>query len=229
MVYKDDGKITSSQIKLAVGGLRFDQDIVGGIDMGWTLTPSLGLVAKDIAKLGLDIRSFKVPLEKSIKEVMIPSFRKNFLAGGRPERWKPLADYTMLVRGNSGPILVRSGRLRKVSTQFKIWTVGRESATIKSLPDDVWYGALHQEGTGGFGTYLDQAKKALGRDARPSQIMRAAFNIMDKTRGGAAGHRPVAIPQRQFILFQEDDIDDIQQIFYEWLVERTIVVGRFTK
>jgi hypothetical protein len=36
------------------------------------------------------------------------------------------------------------------------------------------------------------------------------------------------IPQRQFLMFQEDDIDDILQIFAEWMEDEARKVGRFT-
>jgi hypothetical protein len=30
-------------------------------------------------------------------------------------------------------------------------------------------------------------------------------------------------------MYQHDDEDDIQQLFYEWLVERTVREGKFSK
>jgi phage gpG-like protein len=196
--------------------------------MGWFISPSIGLVAKDIDKLGLSIQSFKEPLTRSVKQVIIPSIRKNFDVGGRPP-WEKLAEYTIEVRGSSIPILVRTGKLRRGASQFNIWTINQQSATIKKLPDAVWYGAIHQAGAGGFSSYVESAKKTLGRGAKTRDILKEAFDLMDVARGGAGGHKATKIPQRQFILYQEDDIDDIQQIFYEWLVERTIREGKFSR
>lgn len=227
MTYSDNGKITKSSIKLAVGNLlRTDSDIRGTIELGWTLSPSIGLVAKDLNRLGLGIQSFKEPITKSIRQVMMPSIRRNFDVGGRPP-WEPLAEYTINVRGESGPILVRSGKLKKGASSFGIWSISDTSAAVKGLPSSIWYGAVHQAGSGSFGGYIARAKADLGRGATATDIVRQAFSILDTERGGAGNHRKVNIPQRQFIMYQEDDIDDIQQIFYEWMVEQSIKLGRF--
>lgn len=225
-----DGKISSGMIKMNVGsGLRFDRNIQGTIEMGWFLTPSIGLLAKDIDKMGINIKSFREPLTRSVKLVIIPSIRKNFEEEGRPDKWEDLAAYTVKVRGTTGPILTRTGRLKKGATQFNIWSISETAATVKKLPDAVWYGAVHQAGTGGFSQYMTQAQRELGKGASGREVITYAYELMDKARGGARGHRKVAIPQRQFIMYQDDDEDDIQQIFYEWLVERTVKDGRFSR
>lgn len=222
------GPITSSQIKFAVGGLRFDQ----ALSVGWQITPSIGLVAKDVQRLGLDIRSFKEPLVRSVKRVIIPSIRKNFTSGGRPP-WAELAPYTITRRTKEGfpawPPLTKTGRLRRGATQFNIWSIGQTTATVRRLPSSVWYGAIHQSGLGGFAVHAKKAAKELGRGASGMEIFRRALEIMHETTGGPRGEHAAEIPQRQFIMFQEDDIDDIQQVFYEWLVERAVRVGRFSR
>jgi phage gpG-like protein len=224
------GMISSGMIKLNIGNhLRIDGDIRGTIEMGWALTPSIGLVAKDIDRMGLAIQSFREPIVKSIKEVVIPSIRKNFREEGRPDAWEPLAEYTVKVRGNTGPILTRTGQLKRGATQFNIWSISDTSATVKKLPDSVWYGAIHQAGTGGFAQYMTQAQKELGKRASGRDIIQRAYELLDSARGGASGHRKVYIPQRQFIMYQEDDIDDIQQIFYDWLVAISIREGKFSR
>jgi phage gpG-like protein len=225
------GVITSGMIKMNVGNrLRFDSDIRGTVEMGWFLSPSIGLLAKDIDKMALNIKSFREPLTRSVKQVIIPSIRKNFTEEGRPDRWDDLADYTVKVRGTTGPILTRTGKLRRGATQFNIWSISDSAATVKKLPDAVWYGAVHQAGTGGFSQYMTQAQKELGRGASGREVISHAYSLMDAATGGARGQRKVSIPQRQFIMYQDpDDIDDIQQIFYDWLVERTEKEGRFKR
>lgn len=99
---------------------------------------------QDLAQYG--IRSFREPLEKSVRTVIIPSIRNNFAAEGRPG-WAPLAPATVLSRGASGPILNRTGRLLKVATQLNIWTYTRDSATITGIDSRVKYGKYHQAGT----------------------------------------------------------------------------------
>lgn len=180
--------VSPSDVKLAAGGLRIRHNV----NLGWQITPSIGLVARDIDRLGLDIKSFKEPLTTSVKKVIIPSIRRNFDQGGRPE-WPPLSEVTIKIRGEAWPILRRTGKLRKAATRFNIWDIGQTSATVRRLPDTVWYGALHQAGFGGPGTNVE-----------------------------------FRIPQRRFIMFQEDDVDDIYEVFYEWLSDRVRRVGGFT-
>lgn len=47
-------------------------------------TPSMGIMARRVDKLGLDIRSFREPLKRAIRNVVIPSIAENFAVGGRP-------------------------------------------------------------------------------------------------------------------------------------------------
>lgn len=129
------------------------------------------------------IRSFREPLTKSVREVVIPSIRNNFAAEGRPG-WAPLAPSTVLSRqGASGPILNRTGRLLKVATQFNIWTYTKDSAQITGIDSRVKYGKYHQGGT----------RK---------------------------------MPARPFIVLQDEDEEQIERIFAEWVDDRMRRVGR---
>jgi phage gpG-like protein len=107
--------------------------------------PSPAIIAAGLLKMADDVSSAKEPLTRAVKEVMIPSFQKNFSQGGRPA-WAPLAEYTEQVRGASGPILIRSGRLERTMGQMSIWTITDAHAVIERLPAGVWYGHLHQAG-----------------------------------------------------------------------------------
>jgi phage gpG-like protein len=237
--------ITGSEIKLAAGDI-FPEYIHGGIGAGWAITPSLGIVARDMDRLALAIEDLKVPLARSIMQVVIPSIRTNFAVGGRPT-WEPLADYTIEVRGSAEPVLFRSGRLRDAATSWQIWDVGKTSATIREFPPGAWYGVLHQAGIGGFARYVEAAKRKLGPKASGKQVLKEAYKAMDYvlgspggvTRSGKQGKAGIgtperqlaskaSIPQRQFLMFQEDDIDDILQVFAEWLEDEARKVGRFT-
>jgi phage gpG-like protein len=111
---------------------RLDQGIVS-----FEFQPSIGILARDMTTLSGNISTFRKPLEKAITSVMIPSFRQNFNAGGRPT-WVPMAEATMVIRqdqgfGGAGNLLVRSGDLRRVMAQKSIWSVTDESATILDL------------------------------------------------------------------------------------------------
>jgi phage gpG-like protein len=126
--------------KPPVRGLRVD------VDLKFDFQPSIGLSAKRIDKLGMDIRSFREPLKRSIQQVMAPSFKMNFRVGGRPEHWQPLSEAAVEMRGSATPVLIRSGRLMRTIQQFNIWSINETSAAITNLPDKIWYGKIQQAG-----------------------------------------------------------------------------------
>lgn len=130
------------------------------IDTGlrFAFQPSIGISARRIDTLGLNIKSFREPLKRSIQQVIAPSFRKNFEVGGRPDPWEPLSDVTIDIRGSAEPILVRSGTLKKTMQQFNIWTVDTKKAALLDLPAKIQYGKIHQAGYGRRGS--GQAKAA---------------------------------------------------------------------
>jgi phage gpG-like protein len=100
--------------------------------------------------MGLDIRSMREPLKRSIQQVIAPSFGQNFVSMGRPEGWQQLSDATLMNKTRYNypdDILVRTGLLRKTIQQLNIWTISRTEATIQGLPDKIAYGVYHQTGT----------------------------------------------------------------------------------
>jgi len=212
-----------SEFIAALMGLRMDAEIR---IPEWDLEPSIGIAAGRIKRLGLDIRSFKEPLTTAIKTVVIPSIRKNFDEGGRPTPWEPLAEFTIKMRHyQAWPILRRTGALRKAATQFNIWTVSTTSAAIRSLPQKVWYGYVHQAGYGSFSLFTTEASKRLGPGASQKDVNNEAFKLMDAVRGeGRAA--AIHIPARPFIMFQQEDFEKITAVFYEWMVSRAERVGR---
>lgn len=180
-----------------------------------TFSPTIAILTGRIDKLGLDIKSFKVPLTRSIEEVMTKSITKNFNVGGRP-RWEPLSEATLLIRAqysnpNTDP-LIWTGELRSVAGQVNIWTITDKSAMIRGLPQNVWYGAIHQKGYGGRGG------SAKGKDlSHAGQIASAA---------GKGGRYTVsAIPARPWAVIQPEDEEDIKDIFIEWLGEQVDAAG----
>lgn len=213
--------------------------------------PSLGIAATRINKLGMDIRSFREPLTRAIKQVMMPSIRTNFDVSGRPA-WEPLSEATWDMRAKmgytGGDILLLTGNLRQVSSQFNIWTITTTSATIRDLPQKIWYGKVHQAGY--EGQSMKKRIAAHGGDA--GAAMRSLFKDLNiihnslaaagtkpgrSTKGGPGGSRITqslsektglrvtespAIPQREFLLIQPEDEADIQDIFMEWLGERVV-------
>lgn len=109
----------------------------------WIPEPSI--MAAGLESIGYNIRSFREPLQRSVREVLAPSLRENFDTGGRPA-WEPLAPGTIRQKRGNDQILVRSGLLRRVAGQLNIWSIDRESATLGSLPR-AQYGMYHQYGT----------------------------------------------------------------------------------
>jgi phage gpG-like protein len=199
-----------------VTGLRTHSPV-----LDFEFVPSLSIMAKDVLKLGLDIRSFKVPLQRAVKEVMIPSIRQNFDSEGRPP-WPELEAGTLMNREyagyDDGPILNRSGALRRVATQLNIWTINQQSATVRDLPESVWYGKVQQAGTDGGGAGTDTM----------STTGLSLQETIDKLRAQAAASGSVGkadIPPRPFIMFQDDDPDKIEAVFGKWLDERIALAG----
>lgn len=118
-----------------------------------TFKPPLAVIQKDLRTLGVDLRSLREPLKRSIQQVIIPSIRANFDAQGRPA-WAPYAASTlefheMLGTEMSRSLLNRTGALKSSATTLAIWSIGKEDAKLNGLPSKVWYGNLHQ--TGGRG------------------------------------------------------------------------------
>ena len=191
-------------VMTSLTGLRVDGSIPG-IQLGFTFSPTVGIIAGRIDKLGLDIRSFREPLKRAIQQVVIPSIRTNFDVGGRPT-WTPLSDVTIRWRREKGisgsEPLVATGALRRNMGFFSLWDVNAERAVLKELPERIWYGAIHQSGIG---------IAAKGR---------TLANIVDDARSGKTTGRKVGIPARPFVVLQEEDGDAIQQVFADWMQER---------
>lgn len=184
--------------------------------------PSIAISATRLERLGIDIRSFREPLTRSVREVMVPSIRKNFDSGGRPA-WSPLSDATLASRkaqGISGSeILVKSGALRKVATQINVWNVTSETASVRALPANVQYGYYHQAGAARSG------RQTSGGGARltVAQMRERAGNSKlrgKKKNSRAGGSSSGAIPARPFFVIQPEDHKDIQKVFLKWFEER---------
>jgi phage gpG-like protein len=176
--------------------------------MQFEFKPSLALSARQFNKLGLDIRSFRVPLKRSIQQVIAPSIGENFKSNGRPDSWTPLSEDTQTIKEQDpklrygvDDILRRSGLLFKTMQQYNIWTVSQTQAAILSLPEKIWYGNLHQEGFGQHATAF----------ADPLHI---PLSELGKSQN------KVYIPQRMFAMLQTQDLDKIQEVFADWVAER---------
>jgi phage gpG-like protein len=183
-----------------------------------TFEPSIGIIARDIDKLSMDIRSFREPLKRAVQQVIIPSIMRNFNVEGRPS-WEPYSPATIEIRQNMGDpvnrLLNRTGALQTAMSRYNIWTVNNNAAILLDIPTK--YGKIHQEG---YGTSMKKAIKASGGDAS------AAINKINKTIRAArrSGQQlrgvDMNIPARPFVMLQAEDIPAIQAVFTKWLEER---------
>jgi phage gpG-like protein len=188
-------------------------------------------MVRDMEHFAIDIRSYRVPLERAVRQIMMPSITENFNTSGRPVPWAPLSDATWEKRAqdgwSGGDILIKSGTLRSVAGSFKIWKIGTGGAAVTGLPG-AEYGGYHQAG---YGTQPESLGSIAARTGQSlADVLRG---ITEAQRGAMAsgttigsGWRPWA-PARPFILFQDQDIAGIQRIFADWLGERALRVGKF--
>lgn len=167
----------------------------GARGLSLEFSPSPFIMANQFDTLGVNVKSFREPLMRSIRQVMVPSIKQTFETAGRGD-WNELLPHTVARREVEGygpePILIRSGRLKRVATQQNIWKIDgpRGEAYIDSLPDNAWYGVIHQAGA--------------------------------ETLYGGIMARPWAV-------MYEEDMNEIEVIFFEWIEERInrdITLGR---
>lgn len=111
-----------------------------------SFSPSTAELTAEFNELASNIKSFKVPLDRMIREAMIPSIQKNFQSEGIPP-WKPLAEFTIEKKGFDD-ILLETGKLEKQAMLIKNWTVNGPAGTaqLDNLNASVGYGYYHQTG-----------------------------------------------------------------------------------
>lgn len=164
--------------------------VQSGITMEWRPLPSI--MAKDFDTLGVEISNFKVPLDRSISKVMVPSIKKNFAVGGRPA-WQPLTNTTLALkasRGHSQRILHATNKLSRRAGAIDMWVVQgqRGIAAMKAPPSPIEYGIFHLTG------WQPAASGPLSSD--------------------------LFVEARPWAMIQQEDANDIEEIFFEWIEER---------
>lgn len=202
--------VTGPGTKLKFGHL--DMPTLGrflgpGIRANIEITPSPLLLVSEFNRMGNDIRSFRVPLDRARRWMQV-SIRKNFDVEGKGRspggKWQELEPFTKDRREalgfGKGPILERTGLLKRVATQLNIWEFRSRTGSglgymfVRELPR-AKYGHVHQSGH-----EFDWSGEG-------------------RVRGD--------IPARPFLLFQPEDRVAIDKIFTEWVEERTqLRVGR---
>lgn len=200
--------------------------ISGGLAMPM-LDPSgefrrqIALSARSIDRLDMEFNSFKEPLTTSLNKVIVPSVVANFAAQGRP-RWKGLTPKTVQSRLSQGyprgPILQRSGKLKREATRKNIWVVRYNELKFMSTYFDqkMPYGKYHQ-----FGARNRKAKSG-SPTLSTSMTGTGGFSKFKQGRVhsveiGAAMH---TLPPRPFIKLDIDEEAEIANIFMSFMVDK---------
>jgi len=166
-----------------------------------------------LKKAGEKAKDLRVPL-KQCGILMLGSIDKNFREEGRPTRWAPLSPMTIAMRrkeGKGAKILQDTG-MGKGSIVYEV--VSDQEVQIGTRLD---YMRIHQEGG---------SIKIPARDIFPVKARALHWVDPDTGEDVFAMHvhqkaRTAKIPQRKFLLFQEEDKTNIVRIFTEYLEEIT--------
>ena len=136
------------------------------------------------------------PALRAVADLAEQTIQRNFTAGGRPTRWAPL-------KLRDGQPLRDTGRLmNSISAQ----PVGDRTVLVGT---NVVYAAVHNFGAkkGAFGTVACQVKA----HKRGSSTVRAHTRNAKIPWGD--------IPQREFMVIPDEEIEDIQDLLQNWIVE----------
>lgn len=150
------------------------------------------------------------PMLKEIGETMVASVLRNFEAEGRPTKWAPLSPMTIARRRNQNKgsikILQDTGRLKNSIT----YDITRYGGTAVAIGTNVEYGRIHQlGGKAHFPAHIEKVRSHI-RVMGSKSVKVAAHNRKVKAR-------TAVIPQRKYLMFQKQDIQDIRSIILEHL------------
>lgn len=123
------------------------------IDYSWEPEPSVLAGGFDLAADRME--QMRNAFTRTLHEVLIPDFEKNFDTQGGTEAWQPLSPYTLLRREDQGygpgPMLVRTGELKRWALDPDVWIIQDDqmSATVPPVygDDGGEYGSFTQTGT----------------------------------------------------------------------------------
>lgn len=139
-----------------------------------------------------------VPPLTATREIALASVRRNFQAGGRPQRWAPL-------KYRRGRPLLDTGRLQGSIT-------GQVTGNSVVIGTNLAYAALHN-----FGGRI-QIPEMRAQRGRAFRFTTQTGEVIFRTRIRA---HTVLIPQREFLLLQEQDIADIIRVFEKYVLSTT--------
>jgi phage gpG-like protein len=171
--------------------------VTGNAQMGIEIRPMPLILVGQFGAFAESVRTFRVPLERSVKQVVIPSIRENFDVSGRPA-WPGLSAFTEARRtylgfgaGVGAEILVRKGKLKRSATAFARWSFDKQTAWVgNDFPQDAWYGPAQQNGfVGGYGAETPSRPFMLIQDQDQPKI-EAIFIKWFEERAVATGAFP---------------------------------------
>ena len=105
------------------------------------VTPDASVFVTKIAAFQHSIRSFHEPMDRSVREVLIPGIQEAFDQEG--PGWESLADSTVRIKQKLGldrGILKRTGKLERAATALARWKFTTDSAWFDNLPSSASYG-----------------------------------------------------------------------------------------
>lgn len=135
------------------------------------------LLRNDLKKFAFSINrpgGLRQPIERCVREVLIPSIAENFIEGGRPTEWEPLSPITIETRarkkGVSAPVrgkrqsehgfimatakfmgsftpLMDTGQLYSAAVALARWDMRGNEASFGNFPPKRWFGPVHDVGS----------------------------------------------------------------------------------
>lgn len=149
------------------------------------------------------------PFLEVVGSIIRGSVIRNFEVGGRPVRWKPLSALTVSRRGASGPILRRQGMAGGLmgSINYQVMDDKLMVGTNKV------YAAIHHFGAkqGEFGTVVARVPAHERVTEKHGTVKVKAHDRKMQVPWGD-------IPERPFLLVQEEDEVEIKEAWGEYIL-----------
>ena len=121
--------------------------------MSVDVTPDSRIMGAAFGAVARGFRTYRAPLEQSVRSIAIPGIIENFEVGGRPP-WVPHSEATEVRRSREGTlggepqdILIESGTLFGDAVKLARWSFSSDEEYISNLPNRSAYGRYHQTGT----------------------------------------------------------------------------------
>jgi len=144
------------------------------------------------------IHDMEVPM-KVIGDQVVKSVRENFLQGGRPEKWKELADATILGSLRNKDFKKKGGLTASAAKRVSSRRILVGSGMRGGLMD-----SIHHE--------ADSEGVSIGPDNRP-------YARIHQFGGMAGRNKSVEIPARPYLVVQDEDIEMAKRIILAHLMD----------